>query len=59
MKSINKEIELDLADINVKRAALSVAIEKPENKQAGVQINTSCGRGRQVLRHRKKYQIQL
>lgn len=59
MKSFNKEIELDLADINVKRAALSVAIEKPENKQTEVQINTSCGRGRQVLRHKKKYQVRL
>jgi hypothetical protein len=55
--SLNKTIELSLADMNIKRAALSVFVERVENKPAEVQITTSCSRGRQTLRHKKKYGV--
>jgi len=59
VESFNKTIELNLADINIDRATLSVMMEKPKNKQAEVQINASCSRGRQILRHSDKYRIRL
>jgi hypothetical protein len=55
--SLNKTIELSLADMNIQRAALSVFVERVENKPAEVQITTSCSRGRQTLRQKKKYGI--
>ena len=55
--SLNKTIELSLADMNINRAALSVFVERAENKPTEVQITTSCSRGRQTLRHKKKYSI--
>jgi len=55
--SLNKTIELSLADMNIQRAALSVFVESTDNKPAEVQITTSCSRGRQTLRHKKKYGI--
>ena len=55
--SFNKTIELNLADINIKRATLSVVIEEPKNKQTEIHINSSCVYGRQTLKHRGKYQI--
>ncbi len=55
--SLNKTIELSLADMNIKRGALSVFVQRRENKPAEVQITTSCSRGRQTLRHKKKYGI--
>ena len=55
--SLNKTIELTLSDMNIQRAALSVFVQRAENKPAEVQINTSCSRGRQTLRHKKKYGI--
>ncbi len=55
--SLNKTIELSLADMNIQRAALSVFVQRAENKPAEVQITTSCSRGRQTLRHKKKYGI--
>lgn len=55
--SLNKTIELPLSDMNIQRAALSVFVERAENKPAEVQITASCSRGRQTLRHKKKYAI--
>ena len=52
---LNKTIELSLADMNINRAALSVFVQRAENKPAEIQITASCSRGRQTLRHRKKY----
>ena len=55
--SLNKTIELSLADMNIQRAALSVFVERAKDKPAEVQITTSCSRGRQTLRQNKKYVI--
>jgi hypothetical protein len=55
--SLNKTIELSLAGMNIQRAALSVFVQRAENKPAEVQITSSCSRGRQTLRHKKKYLI--
>ena len=59
MENFNKTVELDIDHINLDRATLRVIIEKPDNKTTQVQINTSCTRSRQTLKHKKKYQVQF
>jgi len=51
-------IDLDVAAMNVRGATLSVTIGTPRDKEADVQINTSCSRGRLTLRHNDKYRIE-
>ena len=58
-KGLSKIIELNLADTHFKKASLSIIMTKPENKQAEIQINASCSRGRQTLRHDEIYHIKL
>ena len=57
--SLNKTIELSLSDMNIQRAALSVFVERAENKPAEVQITTSCSRGRQTLKDTGRYRIEF
>lgn len=57
LQSVSETIELFLADINIKKAALSIFVKKGENEGAEVQINASCNRGGHILRRNKKYQI--
>ena len=59
IENFNETIELKAGEMGIKRASLSVVVGKPANKQAEIQINTSCSRGRQNLRHREKYKITL
>jgi len=54
-ETFNKTIELDVTDMNIRRSTLAVIIAMPKDKQAEVQIDTSCGRGRHTLRHSNKY----
>jgi len=58
-KTFNKKTELNPADIGVKKAALSVTVEKPGNNTAKIQINARYCRGRQTLRHSEKYRFRL
>lgn len=57
LQNLNKTTGLSLADMNIKKAALSIFVEKGENEGAEVQINASCSRGGHTLRRNKKYQI--
>jgi len=57
-ETFNKTIELDVTDMNIRRSTLAVIIAMPKDKQAEVQIDTSCGRGRHTLRHSNKYHIE-
>lgn len=59
IKKMGEEIQLDTAGINARNTRLSVTIESSRNKQAQVVISTSCSRGRESLKHNKKYQIAL
>ena len=59
IENFNETIELNVSGMNIRKAALSIIFERPENKHAKVQVNTSCSRGRQSLRRRKKYKIEL
>lgn len=58
-ETFNKTMELDVTDMNIRRSTLAVIIAMPKDKQAEVQIDTSCGRGRHTLRHDDKYRIEL
>jgi len=58
-ETFNKTIELDVTDMNIRRSTLAVIIAMPKDKQAEVQIDTSCGRGRRTLSHSDKYHIEL
>ena len=58
-ESFNKTVELDITDIDVRRSNLRVTIGAPIDKEAQVQINTSCSRGRQTLTSDGKYRIEL
>jgi len=59
IKNFKETIELKIGEMGIRRAGLSVVADKPTNKQAKIQISTSCSRGRQGLRRRKKYKIEL
>jgi len=59
IKSFNKTVELNTADMNIRKSTLSVTIARPADKQAEVQINASYGWGRQILKLNDKYQIEL
>lgn len=57
-EAFNKTVELDLGDMNIRGSTLSVTIGSPTDKEAEVQIDTSCTRGRRSLRRANKYKIQ-
>ncbi len=58
-KNFNRTIELDVTSMDISGATLSVNICTPIDRQAEVQINTSCSRIRRTLRHDEKYHIGL
>lgn len=57
-ETFNQRIELDLRCMNILGSTLSVTIGSPTDKEAEVQIDTSCTRGRRSLRHANNYKIQ-
>ena len=59
IESFNKTVPLEIGDISVTKATISIIIEQPDNEQARVEINASCNRGRQTFRHQKKYYVGL
>ncbi len=59
IENFNETKELNISGMNIRRAALSIVVERPENKHAKVQVNTSCSRGRQTRKQEKAYQISL
>ena len=54
-KTADSVIELDTGDMNIKKAALSVAVSAGQKGMTEVQINTSCTRGRQTVTSAKKF----
>ena len=57
-QNFGNSIKLDIADINIKKAALDIVINKPENNGINVQINSSVGRGRQNLQCKKNFSLE-
>jgi len=56
-ETFNRTIELDLTSMSISGATLSVNIDIRKDREAEVQINTSCSRARRTLRHNEKYRI--
>ena len=55
----DKTIELDITDMNMKSAALSVSISVPADGEKEAQINASCSRARQIRSSANKFRIRL
>ena len=58
-ETFDKTIQLDVSKMNIRDSALDVTINIASGKEAEVQINTSCSRGRQTLRDTGRYRIEL
>ena len=56
-KIFNKTINLNISDMNIRNANLSIAIGSAENNKVEVELNTSCSRARRTFRHHEKYKI--
>jgi hypothetical protein len=57
-KNVNvppSDVSLDTADMNIKKAALNVALQK---KSSQIEITTSCTRGRQTINTTRKFTLQ-
>ena len=50
-------IDLDISELGIKKAKLSLGIIKTHDGPNQAYINASCSRGRQTLRNRKSYPI--
>ena len=55
----NRTIELNVSSMDIRNSTLTVTIGIPAAKKVEVQINTSCSRGRQTIRHNGKYRVEL
>lgn len=55
----NKTVELDVTNMNILSSTLTVTVGIPTDKEAEVQMNTSCSRGRHTFRQDNKYRIEL
>ena len=55
----DKTIQLDVSKLNIRDSVLDVTIKIESDKEAEVQIDTSCSRSRQTLRETGKYRIEL
>ncbi len=54
---IDKMIELDVTDMNIRDSNLTVTVRMPAKNQPEVQISTSCSRGRKILKKDDTYKI--
>jgi len=54
-----KTIGLDVTDLNIPDANLSIVIGPGRDEEVEVEVSTSCSRGRQTFRHRDKYKIRV
>jgi hypothetical protein len=50
------DVSLDTADMNIKKAALNVVLQK---KSPQIEISTSCSRGRQTLNSTRKFTLEV
>jgi len=55
----DKTIDLDVTNMNIRNANLSVVIGVPSGKEIQVQLITSCSKSRQTLRSGDEYTVGL
>lgn len=58
-KILDKTVVLDINDMNIRSAALSVTISTPSNEEKEVRIDTSCSRARQNKCSTNKFRVGL
>jgi hypothetical protein len=56
---LSKTVKLDITDMNIRNATLSVVIGTVENDEIELDLSTSCSRGRQTFKHHDKYTIKI
>ena len=56
-KESGKTINLDISDMNIRNANLSIAIGTAENDKVEVELNSSCSRARRTIKGHDKYKI--
>lgn len=59
IETFSKDITLDVTNMNVQNATLSVVIVTIKDDKAEVELSTSCSRGRRILKHHDKYIIKI
>jgi len=57
--SFNRTIELDTANLGIRSSSLNIFISIAQDKQAEVQINTSCSRANRTFKHDNRYIVNL
>jgi len=57
--SFNMTIELDTANLGIRSSSLNIFISIAQDKQAEVQINTSCSRASRTFKHDNRYIVNL
>jgi hypothetical protein len=57
--AFDKTIKLDVTDLNIRDAALSVCFGTIRDEEVEIELSTSCSRGRRGLQHNDKYSIQI
>ncbi|MFQ6034586.1 MAG: hypothetical protein ACE5NM_01910 [Sedimentisphaerales bacterium] len=55
----HKTIGLDVTDLNIRDANLSIVIGPGRDKEIEVEVSASCSRGRRTLRHHDRYKIRV
>jgi hypothetical protein len=58
-ETFGKTTKLDITDMGIYEAGLSVTIGMPTDGKAEVRISTLCSRGRRTFRHSGTYRIEL
>ena len=58
-EDFDKGIELDVTNMNARKSSLTVTIGMPRDRDASVQINTSCSWGKHTVRRANDYRIRL
>jgi hypothetical protein len=57
--SFNRMTELDTANLGIRGSSLNIFISISRDKQAEVQINTSCSRARRTFKRDNRYIVEL
>lgn len=57
-QEIDDTIQLDISDMDILNSSLNVIINKPENKNYKVQINSSCSRSRNNFKTSETFTIE-
>jgi hypothetical protein len=55
----DKTIELDITNMSIRDATLSIVTSTAEDNEVELEVSTSCSRGRRTFKHHDKYKIRI